>query len=568
MRWSVVLLAVGCGAPAQVATTRATPPPGPVGVQLGTLRLLEDVTLDYERPMAQKPALDRSSLVRRYVEACRSGDRPACWIAIGIDPRAGTMELLREHCSAGDVMSCRALPPDAVATDAQILRRECDGGHTRSCIELLHHAPALGKRTLEQRIFELTLAGCQAGVLSECDLIDPERPVDAQLAADATRCLLRLDRCARLGGRYRGGEDRVRAREAFERACQYGPDPRANCVELGLLYRERWLDEPVAGRGRALLAWACANGSALAQRYELCTGDAAPAARSHAPSASAEQLFASAETMLQDSFALDNQRPFANATRDVTRVRERYLDACRAGHARACWIAMRLDGAVHEPAARFVRDNCLAGDTLSCRALPDDMLVDAPGGTARERHCVRSPDESHCDLHKLRRECVQGFAKSCHRLWSVLAARPDDPHEVGMVATLAVVAAQVGCAAGIVDECGPLHWIGTDPDMRWKRSLQELQARQRYCALVAGRCAELAPQFEASAPVVARTLYELDCQRWPDSGEGTCLRLGRLYVERALPEPASGRGMALIRWACQRHSRDVADEKTCKLARP
>lgn len=49
----------------------------------------------------------------------------------------------------------------------------------------------------------------------------------------------------------------VGARDSYERTCQYGVDVLQICVALAAGYLDNTYQEPVPGRARALLDWAC-----------------------------------------------------------------------------------------------------------------------------------------------------------------------------------------------------------------------------------------------------------------------------------------------------------------------
>lgn len=64
-----------------------------------------------------------------------------------------------------------------------------------------------------------------------------------------------VDVDAELSFVYSAMKDVSRARDAFERACQYGSP--SICIQLGESYLDGTFTEPKPGRAKALLEWAC-----------------------------------------------------------------------------------------------------------------------------------------------------------------------------------------------------------------------------------------------------------------------------------------------------------------------
>ena len=252
--------------------------------------LRDDAPIDYERPFIAKP-YDRATTRRRYAEACEHGMPEACIVTAQLAPKDKTgssFHAVETNCLSGDAMSCRALPededaprfpraPGAMSRSAAcqsrglpspcspaLLRRECLDGFPMACLR---------GRDLEKpgedfwdRWHRLSLSVCRAGSARDCDPATKVEPVEAARRL----CDLRRDRCDRLADAYAETRDRDGQRHALELACEYGN--KESCVELATAYLDHTLDEPMSGRGQALLVWACQAlaRDSLVERYPAC----------------------------------------------------------------------------------------------------------------------------------------------------------------------------------------------------------------------------------------------------------------------------------------------------------
>jgi len=301
IRGLVVVSLIACGAPAPSAPmhNRAAAPPASDLVRRAERALSDSLASDLRRPTLAPP-YDPSGVRARFTEACRGGDAPSCWKAISIDGGdSAALELARQNCLAHDLMSCRGLPaftaddaPGAAGRsracqdsaifgtcDPRALRRECAAGFAVSCQWLAAYAPRVADwDAIKARIAPLARAGCKAGIAAECRALVLEDSDDDTLLALRQLCTLARDRCAVLGRRYLRTAERARARNAFERACQYEAKPEASCLELGMAYLSGQLSEPVTGRGQALIDWACASSGLLRRIDPGCKRALLPAA--------------------------------------------------------------------------------------------------------------------------------------------------------------------------------------------------------------------------------------------------------------------------------------------------
>jgi len=246
--------------------------------------------LDYRRPFIDEPYRE-DALQRLYIEGCRTGDKRSCWMAAMLDgwsPSGAATKQMIENCVAGDVMSCRAVPrrldrghgdnkPGSVGRssactypdpdngcDVTALRQECTEGFPDSCMDLSLAATDTDKDMLEERVRVLARAGCESGIKAECELVRRTgHGKDDFVFSQLHLCILDISWCDSFDLRERG--DLAGARDSDERACQY-PRDRTFCVGLGQKYLEGVYEEPVPGRGNALLTWACND--EFMQKYE------------------------------------------------------------------------------------------------------------------------------------------------------------------------------------------------------------------------------------------------------------------------------------------------------------
>jgi hypothetical protein len=261
--------------------------------------LHSDVPLDYERPFKSKP-LDRTPTANLFGDACKDGDNHACIVEAQLRPLddAGTgYKTVLAHCMAGDMMSCRALPPDdhaprfpnapgatsrtvecqhvTKACDVDALRRECTAGLAAACGELEGVSPPIPDYDrIQDRWVALLMQGCRHGIAAECGIV-PATASRADQFDNAQRlCDLRPDSCTNLGDLYELRGDKAGERDNWERECEFGKDRWGVCIQLAERYVTGKLEEPVPGRGQALLDWACpklaAYSPAARRRLAIC----------------------------------------------------------------------------------------------------------------------------------------------------------------------------------------------------------------------------------------------------------------------------------------------------------
>jgi hypothetical protein len=299
MRWAILVIAVlGCRdhdtAPVPPrADTRVEPPappkpdPAPL-VRRADAAFAASLSPDYRQPMADA-AIDRTLVRDRYLEACRAGDHRSCWIAgsIGpVEPHDEAIEsLVHAACRGGDRMSCRAIRTpgapddlpgaagrscrfaDKCTADLAVIERECRDGFPFSCLLLVSLARPYDQARSDQlttRAYALAREGCELGLIGECKLMLIEGKRDTRTKAESRMCELAIDHCGKLGELVGVGmiatkqDDPIRARDAYERLCQYGraEDRKENCEPLVEGYRTGEFPEPVRGRREELERWA------------------------------------------------------------------------------------------------------------------------------------------------------------------------------------------------------------------------------------------------------------------------------------------------------------------------
>lgn len=292
-----------CGGGGETLAPPASPAPeAPMGgpdvaelVRRADEALAATLKPDYDRPMVQKP--DGLAWVSElYLEACRAGDRRSCWLADSINSTEATAAMVRDHCLAGDLMSCRAVRSPAGAEPDRRLRGwvgralSCDGAdceetvRTRcerlDCREPMQQECAAGfpvscwnrdLNTEDQQAYAQAVAlareGCRAGILAECHWLwrDGLGGSDLKLAAHQL-CTQAAVKCG--VSVFVQDDDRTMSRDAEERACQYGKsvEQDAACFSLIHGYHDRWYREPVPGRGRALAERGCRGDADCIQR--------------------------------------------------------------------------------------------------------------------------------------------------------------------------------------------------------------------------------------------------------------------------------------------------------------
>jgi hypothetical protein len=244
--------------------------------------LRSDAPLDYDRPFKEK-SVARSATTKLFHERCEGGDAQACIVESelsGFDPNGGSLASVAANCRKGDLMSCRALPLDdgsprfadlpgamsrsnACATldkptcDAAKLHEECADGFAMACFDLGQHDDSGAGDALLARYLTLAVEGCRAGIALHCGFAGLSKSERDRLDAAKRLCDLHHDRCGELSSAYAANHDTTNARDALERACQYGNT--SACLDLGVKYLGQELAEPVPGRGQALIDWACAR---------------------------------------------------------------------------------------------------------------------------------------------------------------------------------------------------------------------------------------------------------------------------------------------------------------------
>lgn len=302
-RVSLLLFIIACGSPPPPATEvpHNAPPPQTAAELIARAERAnaEHLPLDYARPFERAP-VGESPAVKLYLDACQLGDRPACWLAMylvdqdhhvrsleihrdsAVSPRwAEATKLVAANCTKGHHASCLVLPreqdahgltfPEAAGAAGRsvacedgktqecpvpLLREECNEGFEQSCgvlsvllaqMAMSTHQPALFAESdaARQRSGELQAAGCWMRAGDDCP---PSPLAAAQLACDFGK------KCFGLAKLYLEQGDKQRARDAAERGCQYFAD---RCAELGLMYVDGVLEEPIPGRGQRLVDFVC-----------------------------------------------------------------------------------------------------------------------------------------------------------------------------------------------------------------------------------------------------------------------------------------------------------------------
>jgi hypothetical protein len=244
---------------------------------------------DYRRPFEDPPTT--SDAHDRYLELCEDGDASACWIAGGlewwkVDGKARARVV--EHCRAGDLASCQALPAqvagfpdlpgrqgrteactflpqDGTTCDFAALKQECIDGFAQSCYRLATTTLSREQIDFAEARLPLGLPGCEAFALNQCRALTLGASDATRVLVSTRECAFGLGGCDKLATEFRARGDLARARDLDERACQYGvgTDRGPNteqaylCLALSTFYLDGTYREPVPGRGKALRAWSC-----------------------------------------------------------------------------------------------------------------------------------------------------------------------------------------------------------------------------------------------------------------------------------------------------------------------
>jgi len=138
------------------------------------------------------------------------------------------------------------------------LRRECRDGFAYSCKVLADRSPAVEeRREMHDKALLAAREGCRRKLPDACALVAPDWPAEDRVAALDWNCQIRRSQCNHLGAALVAVGRLDDARSEYERACQYGRDPR-RCLELAELYRGGTLIEPARDRGTTILHVSCA----------------------------------------------------------------------------------------------------------------------------------------------------------------------------------------------------------------------------------------------------------------------------------------------------------------------
>lgn len=315
--------------------------------------------------------------------------------------------------------------------------------------------------------------------------------------------------------------------------------------------------------GVAIASWLACHATARESAPRAAAGPAPRphVAASHPGSPELPDLVARAEQSLVDSLPLDYRRPFSDSSSDRPATRQRFLEACRAGHRPSCWTAWYLEPQWHESSEAFllIRANCAAGDLMSCRAILPLPMMDPrgelPGAAGRSQACWTTPDEpggTGCDVAALRRECRARFSASCRLLVMHRRSAAGDPGDAALTSDARLAELAEGeCDAGLISACLDARLFGSRDRRPGAASWLE-----RECRITPFFCQELLQHLlDARATIQARDVAERRCQYGANTSRDSCADLGDYYVTGVLPEPVPGRGRALLEWACDATTR-------------
>jgi hypothetical protein len=287
---TLILTVTACGGtPTLTPPISASAPTSVVSLEEANRLLHDDAPIDYERPIKQKP-WDRSAAAQLFHDNCQAGDKAACIVEAEILPveaRASALTAIETNCRAGHLMSCRALPSDAhkllypdlpgamsrrpechrlgqpAPCDVGMLRNECMEGFSIACIIAAAVEPPLpDSDALSARGDVLSVEGCRAGIAINC-VVAAGSDEDVLKSAERS-CDLHREYCVDVAVFYEQRNDPLRVREAKERACEYSSG-WWECISLGNDYLDHKLEEPIHGRGQALLDYGCRK--AVAQSH-------------------------------------------------------------------------------------------------------------------------------------------------------------------------------------------------------------------------------------------------------------------------------------------------------------
>ncbi|MFT3695373.1 MAG: hypothetical protein QM831_19725 [Kofleriaceae bacterium] len=233
---------------------------------------------------------------------------------------------------------------------------------------------------------------------------------------------------------------------------------------------------------------------------------------------------------------LDFDRPFVAKPTERIATQKKFQELCHLGDAEACRIRVTLfEGAHPDSDYKEVLDLCKAGDELSCRSLPVDTTDQRrfPGYLGEESRSLRckSAPRTGCDVNALKRECQARIYLAC--VFYVSANRDESDR---MIEHRYEQLGREGCAHGIGKECSTFD-SNEDVDVR--------------ACLLEDDCWALAGRYKAAGKLeAARDALERQCEYLLSWNAYACIELGRGYVDGTFQEPRTGRGAALLEYAC------------------
>jgi len=281
----------------------------------------------------------------------------------------------------------------------------------------------------------------------------------------------------------------------------------------------------------------------------------APPPRKHfvSPSTELDALVRRSQQALADDRKLDYDRPFVAKSRERPETVALLADACHAGHKPSCWKAATIATPDDQPKLwGAVAANCRSGDSLSCRALPDQATADEAAYTDLPGTQGRT-DCKACDateVARMRRECAEGFAASCFSMSTLSPAEHDE------LAARAQKLSAEDCAADITYRCSGLHDLPVT---------EQLVMYEHLCALKRDACGPLSDVYDQlKRPREARDAFERGCQY--GMSPNLCAALGAAYLQHKYEEPVVGRGRKLLDTSCRKLGPYAAGVPACKLA--
>jgi hypothetical protein len=253
---------------------------------------------------------------------------------------------------------------------------------------------------------------------------------------------------------------------------------------------------------------------------------------------------ARADAALHELAPLDYEQPFKHKPWDRTATSKLFGDACQLGDKHACIVEAQLVPLDDRGESyHTVEANCLAGDLMSCRALPLDdhapRFPEAPGAMSRRVECQDLHLPAPCDPQALRAECSAGFPAACGDIGFSFPPPPDADELKDRWPQLSMEV----CRGGIASGCENVGGLRSD-SVRFEMA-------QRLCELRPDDCGGLGLVYESRKDrTQARDSFERECQYGGHQRAGTCARLAGAYLDGTLEEPVPGRAQALLDWAC------------------